>query len=75
MKRIGHMFEKSVLTIMYTYVRIEKACLEKQKMIESRIKGDFCSIFTFCCFNFFLTTIAVFHTRIFIFKTHQTGMD
>ena len=66
---------KSVLAIMYTDAHIEQACLEKQKMIKSRIKGDFCSIFTFCCFNFFLTTIAVFHTRIFIFKTHQTGMD
>ena len=52
-KRIRHMFVKSVLTVMYTYVHIEKALLEKQKMIKSRIKGDFWSIFTFCCFNFF----------------------
>ena len=52
-KRIRHMFVKSVLTVMYTYVHIEKALLETQKMIKSRIKGDFWSIFTFCCFNFF----------------------
>ena len=31
------MFVKSVLAIMYTDAHIEQACLEKQKMIKSRI--------------------------------------